>query len=386
MNDEKATLTASKSSQNKLNPDTVTRQLSNLAHKAIGKTLRLSGWANSVPKWEMTEIQGGYRYVGKIVFRKRTEKGYDRDVFQRQYDDIDRKFFSAGKALQWAQHDGTEAVSIQVGEIPPAAPPIKVEIPDNVKPHFAHLYDRDAQINVILASLKSAVESEFKRRTHICCYGQPGCGKSETLAAFVRMVGEHACLKLDATASTKAGAEKLILNHEGQVPPFLIIEEIEKCNPANLPWLLGLMDQRGEIRKTNAKIMNDEGQNQLVKQARMLVLATVNNLPLFKSIMSGALASRFAHHIYFPRPSRVILKKILAREIKVMNGKDEWIEPALDYADEEGSDDPRRVISLLDGREKLVSGEYQSWLRKLRQAEADDQKKLAAIEAKQNGG
>ena len=100
-------------------------------------------------------------------------------------------------------------------------------------------------------------------------------------------------------------------------------------------------------------------------------------------MMSGALASRFGHKVYFPRPSREILKKILTREVrKIDNGKEEWIEPALDYLLEvEQTDDPRRAISILDGRDRLLSGEYQKDLKHIWDAMKRDQEKEAALKA-----
>jgi MoxR-like ATPase len=180
------------------------------------------------------------------------------------------------------------------------------------------------------------------------------------------MLGEDSVVKLDATSTTKAGAENLLLELDA-VPPVLIIEEIEKCNPVNLPWLLGVMDDRAEIVKTNARI------GSIRKEARCLVLATVNNLDEFKAIMAGALASRFKNQIYCPRPSRKILAKILLREVKEIAGDPAWIKPALDWClKEEKTNDPRRVCAILDGREKLLTGEYQADMRAIRQAQEED--------------
>jgi hypothetical protein len=94
-------------------------------------------------------------------------------------------------------------------------------------------------------------------------------------------------------------------------------------------------------------------------------------------MMSGALASRFQHKIYFPRPNRTILEKILMREIIKVNGSETWIGPILDYVlNIEKVNDPRRAISLLDGREKWLTNEYKDDLMAIREAMAIDNVEL----------
>lgn len=182
------------------------------------------------------------------------------------------------------------------------------------------------------------------------------CGKSETLKGFMSAFGDAAVIQYDATAMTQAGVIK-DLNERDELPRILIVEEIEKTNEESLRWLLGVMDIRAEIRKTNYR-------ENIQKETKLLTLATVNNYALFKRIMSGALASRFSHHIYFPRPNRDLLERILTREIERTGGKKTWIKPVLEYAEEFKLHDPRKLIAIcLCGRDDLLSGRYQEKLR-----------------------
>lgn len=182
------------------------------------------------------------------------------------------------------------------------------------------------------------------------------CGKTEIMLATANMIGEEgkAWLWFDATSMTKAGVIELIMDSE-TVPGVLFIEEIEKCAENDLRWLLGVMDSRGQIRRTNYRVGNQ------AKHVRMVVIATANDVKLLKTVMSGALYSRFQNKIYCAPPDRDIMRQIMEREISEINGKTEWIEPALKFAvDKWAMDDPRDVITILScGRDRLMNGSYQ---------------------------
>ena len=122
--------------------------------------------------------------------------------------------------------------------------------------------------------------------------------------------------------------------------------------------MLGVMDFRAEVRQLKFR----SGLAQ--RQVKLLCLATVNDMGLFNEMMDGALASRFSHKIFCPRPSRETLTKILEREVEKNKGDKAWINPTLDYClDVEKINDPRRIITVcLCGREKLLTGEYQTML------------------------
>lgn len=222
--------------------------------------------------------------------------------------------------------------------------------------HYKDIYGRNNQIKIIRSAIIAGEESDWSNRFHCVLFGPPGCGKTDILTCTQKMLGREneAYLKLDATSTTEAGAQKILLD-SSHIPPVLIVEEIEKQDEKALRWLLGLLDHRAEIRKTNFHIGTK------ARNVKMLCLATVNDLGLFKKVMSGALASRFAHEIYCPRPNRAILQKILEREVAKSKGRPEWIEPTLKYCcDEKKIDDPRKILPVcLCGRDDLLDGSYQ---------------------------
>jgi energy-coupling factor transporter ATP-binding protein EcfA2 len=228
--------------------------------------------------------------------------------------------------------------------------------------NFDHIYDREAQILLTHSAIEAAIKTDLKKRFNCVLYGPPGCGKSQILLSIGKMLGKEgeAYLKFDATSTTEAGAQRLLLESDW-IPPVLIVEEIEKANENSLRWLLGLCDDRGEVRKTNYRI----GHN--AKEVKMLVLATVNNMTLFDNLLAGALSSRFPNKIYCERPNRDVMKQILEREVKSVEGNESWIEPTLNFCmDELGWNDPRKLIPVcLQGRDRLLDGSYQAAIRKI---------------------
>lgn len=237
-------------------------------------------------------------------------------------------------------------------------------LPTDGLQQFGHIYGRDAQITVLWSALSAALDSDWQNRYHVVLEGPPACGKTEILLTIKRLVGSESCLVFDGTSTTQAGAQKELMERE-ELPRILIIEEIEKTDESALRYLLGLLDDRGEIRKMTAR-------EKIVRDARVLCLATVNDIEKFNSMLSGALASRFRHKIFCPRPDRALMEKILTREVSRINGDNTWIEPALDYMQEINSSDPRTAIAIcLSGREGWLDGTYPTMLREIRQVGAD---------------
>lgn len=222
--------------------------------------------------------------------------------------------------------------------------------------HFDHLYDRDHHINRMMAALETAVATDFQKRYHVVLYGPPGCGKSDILLSAGRMMGREneAYFKFDATSTTQAMALDILLKSE-YIPPVLLVEEIEKTDEKSLRWLLGLLDERGEVRKTNCRVGNK------MRNVKMLCIATVNDMPLFKSVMYGALHSRFANRIYCPEPNREYMAKILRREVRDIGGNEAWVEPTLEFCmDDLGWHDTREIVPVcLLGRDKFLDGSHQ---------------------------
>ena len=232
-----------------------------------------------------------------------------------------------------------------------------VDLPNDFERYFEHLYGLDYNIARIKSAISIGLDSDWAYRYHCALIGPPGCGKSDICQTLKRMWGEESVLEFDATAMTAAGAIQE-LQHAEILPRVMVIEEIEKADEKSLNFLLAVLDMRAEIRKVTARAS-------IQRDTKLFGIATVNNEDLFNKLASGALASRFAHHIFFNRPTREQLRMILMREIsKLPNGGDNaWADPALDYCDKHGIDDPRSVTAIcLSGRDALITGEYQKML------------------------
>lgn len=230
-----------------------------------------------------------------------------------------------------------------------------VTVPDEYEDNFGHLFGLDAHIARIKMAILAGGASDWRNRFHVALIGPPGCGKSDICQTLKRTLGDDAVMEYDATATTGAGAIKDLAERD-ILPRVLIVEEIEKADPNALSFLLGVMDLRGEIRKTTHR-------QSIQRDTKLLVIATVNNVPLFENIASGALASRFSNKVHFKRPSRDMLSMILTREVSKIDGDVRWIGPTLDYCDDHEITDPRQVIALcLCGMDGWLTGEYAKML------------------------
>lgn len=241
--------------------------------------------------------------------------------------------------------DTAETVETVQEPPPPPPPPINVDRGT----FFDHLFDREAQIEILYSAIKAAVDSDFQSRFHTVLLGPPGSGKTDLLRSVQAMLGDVHVLLLNGPSTTKAGAEQILMTLD-RIQPFVLIEEIEKMHPAHMQWLLGLLDERGEVRRTNAR----DGHHS--RDAKVLCIATINDQERFLGLMHGALASRFSHEIYCPRPSSDVLQRIALREIEKVGGNPYWADPAVKYCTLiEGSYDPRRIVSVcLSGRDELL--------------------------------
>lgn len=224
--------------------------------------------------------------------------------------------------------------------------------------YFKDIFSREPQIRVVLSSIWSALQTNFSRRNHCVLYGLPACAKTQILLNIEEMFGPGSVLRIDATSATKAGIENLFFKELVDIPLITVIEEIEKTSEEVLRVWLGAMDARGEIRKITFRKTE-------IREIKTLCFATANDKLALDKLMGGTekhpgpLSSRFVHQLYCPRPDRNVLSKILHRDIKKYGGKEEWIEPALDLAEELNTNDPRRVLGFLDGGDRLLTGKYQ---------------------------
>lgn len=357
------------------NDATTKEQVEFILGRALGST-RGNHWSYKLKDYNVNDNPKGYRFTQKIEFtftgRKGEEKHWGDVLFWIAKAGCQAKFNKYPWKLISPQIDevGNVTEETLVDETPPAKTTISITQTDpkdkDIKNYgtlnlerngfFDDIYDREAQIDQIYSAVLALCESDLQNRFHCVLYGPPGCGKTTILERFGAMLGPEleAYFKFDATSTTEAGAQKILLD-SSYIPPVLIVEEIEKTDEKSLRWLLGVLDHRAEVRKTNYRI------GQRARNIKMLCLATVNDIALFQRAMDGALHSRFAHEIYCPRPSRTVMQSILEREIRKVNGRFEWVEPTLNFCmDVLELDDPRKVVPVcLCGRDRLLDGSYQ---------------------------
>jgi hypothetical protein len=353
----------------RLQPSQILQQVQRCTTLSL-KGARGQGWKFSIPSRPAPPCQDGDSWVYKITVSFSTTS--DRDSLAKKWPNIVKRFAAAGaagnlKGSPWKviEPEGFEGVATKA-KIEVAKATKRKELAESPKKlgdlnleqngHYDRIYGRTPHINRVIDALRLAKTTDWLKRTHTLLDGSPGSGKTEIMLATSEMIGEEgkSWLWFDATSMTKAGVIEIIMEND-TVPGVLFIEEIEKCPENDLRWLLGIMDVRGQIRRTNYRVGNQ------AKNVRMIVIATANDVKLLKTVMSGALYSRFQNKVYCAPPDKEIMRQILLREIDEINGKLDWVEPALKFAvDKWGMNDPRDVITILScGRDRLMNGSYQ---------------------------
>lgn len=337
-------ITLEKTTLRRINPALLRRQIEEILEKG----LKGKNWGvDHIPSFIDPSVTGnGYKYEVNVLIQRNSDSPNEARELMSIKDII---FKIAPKSGGWSLPGYTP----NSGLITTNNIDIIADIPIEKGMHFANLYGLDSQIDVLLSSLQVAKDTKYEKRFHVCLHGKPGCGKSAILQATKEMVGEQGVIEFDGTQTTAAGAISVLMSAD-ILPPLLIIEEIEKVPDAAFMWLLSALDGRAEIRK-----ITNWGTQQ--RKMPFVCVATVNDLKLFESRHDGAMASRFAHKLYCPRPTEEIVRRVLRREVDSMSGDPSWIEPALRYCvDKEGNLDPRRIIAVcLTGREKLLDGSFQ---------------------------
>lgn len=337
-----------------------------MAKKALGFHVN-HGWGFSeTPHVESTETQGRYKLT--LRMKRVGQRKFDLDKAQEKADQLEDLILR--RLSGWRRSPEVTFIG-QDGEVSEFTIDKLLEMPDNVMERFSHIYDRDVQIKAILRSIEIAKQTNMKVRNHGLLIGPPGGGKTEIGLALSAVFGDVAVKRLDATATTKAGAERLLLDSD-IIPPIIWIEEGEKANEANLPWLLGVLDSRGEIIKTTARM-------DARRLASCLVFMTVNDLEKFRSFHHGALLDRFSLPLYCPIPDRALLRKILAREVELIpDGNPDWIEPAIDFGiDVEKTYQIRRIKAIMTiGGNRLLDGSFQAEMKELMDRKEEDDQKI----------
>lgn len=240
-------------------------------------------------------------------------------------------------------------------------------------PAFSGIFNRASHIRVIFSSIKTMKDTKGMRRNHCMLWGLPACAKSQLMLGVQKVLGKGAYLAINGNSATKAGIETIFLKRlrETGTPPLCFIEEIEKTLEAILTVWLSILDERAEVRKVTYH-------DQARADARVLVIATANDKVLFDRLMGGrtkhpgAISSRFTKKLYVPRPDENTMRKILARDIDLYGGKMEWVEPCIEIMNELKTDDPRTILSLLDGQDRLLTGEYRDDILNIHELERRD--------------
>lgn len=240
--------------------------------------------------------------------------------------------------------------------------------------HFSELYGMENYIRTIYDALQNAVDTDWRSRINFVLIGPPACGKSQLLKCLFNALLPGTALAMDGTSTTAAQAIEL-LNEMAELPRVLLSEELEKQDDKQTRWMLGVLDIRGEIKKQTMR-------SQIEKSVHLIGISTVNDEKAFNRMNAGALSSRHTIPLYFTRPHRNVMHRIVAREIgqlgaftgkaicdicgKAKSGVHRWIEPALDFGEDMNTSDPRRVIGFaMLGRDGLLDRSFQERMKKI---------------------
>jgi hypothetical protein len=251
-------------------------------------------------------------------------------------------FADDGVRAPWTTYDGEPCPWV----VPPEPTPRAFDLPPG-PPRFPGLYGLEDQTLLIETAVRQAAATKFAVRPHVLLHGPPGCGKTELLLAFAKWLGPGRAWHLDTATLSKAGLERELLSRarSGRLPPWLVLEEIEKTEKKNLTCLLAVMDTRGTVSRLNGR------DGEVAAKCRPHVLATCNDMKKLRKWHDGALADRFAGFtIQLPRPDRETTVKILAGKC----GREDWARVVTDYLFDELKDTSiRRGIDLLAGGDRL---------------------------------
>lgn len=260
-------------------------------------------------------------------------------------------------------------------------PPIEIpELDENAyRQFFGGVYEREAHIRMIHDSMLMYQRSKGERRSHVLLEGGPATAKTTLFERF-KIFYEHGLPDdlervafIDGPTMSKAGLENWMMQMavSNKLPEVVCVEEIEKQNMDNLLTLLSVMGS-GYIMKTNARI------GRMKQLAKCVIWATCNDKQLLKGFRNGALWSRFTHKLHCKSPTRELMEKIV-RDMCIKCGGDlRWVKPIIRFAYEEviqatgvPMTDPREVLGLLDGGDRLLDGSYQQDFLTTRQVSED---------------
>lgn len=233
---------------------------------------------------------------------------------------------------------------------------------------FGTVYDRESHIKLIHETVVNAIDTKFMERTNILLHGKPAAAKTQIFGLFKRYYEDGSdterVAEINAATLTKAGLENWLLDRakSGTLPEILYFDELEKIiriSPQSVFCLLSLMDNQAKITKMNARIGKQE------EVCRCLVWASCNDTSAIDSFCDGALWSRFGYALECRRPSESRMRQILNDKITTWQrsgipAQFSWVDAAMDFArDYLRTDDPRKIITLLNGGNRLLTGDFQ---------------------------
>jgi hypothetical protein len=376
---------------NRLNPEITRSKLRTISgvverNKAFGftgKLARLTG-----PEAACDAESGVESYLYRAVIRVESESVGD--LTQAQFE---HSLAALQKEVEKAGWDVVEGETEEPTTLSPEPRPqfIVPELTEAVlEEHFFGIYERDSHIRLIHDSVKAYCHSLELRKTnpgvkvsrgHVLLRGRPAGCKSTLFERFKRWYdstpgGVERVLFIDAHTTSRAGLENFLLEkaEANSLPEVVVFEEVDKQHPDNLLSLLSVMAS-GYISKTNAKI----GRRR--EAADILAWATCNDPDVIQNFRKGALWSRFPNRFFCPRPSKGLVRRILEDRVARLCGDPAWVDCVMAFAYDtvpkwtgRPLDDVRQIEALLDGRERLMTGDYQRDVLEILRAEMGEKK------------
>jgi hypothetical protein len=362
------------------------------------KTLGFEGRVGKLAEPELMVDAETKDAIHRYLVRLRLEKAVVRstEAARNQFEHVMGVVSRCAQSEGWTVREMTEQDG--GGQDSSFLLPVRNNRPDFVVPaltkdvltgYFKGLYERNEHIRIIHDAVTSHVATlaAWRRdnsvevaRSHILLKGKPAGAKTTVLERLKRWYedaspGAERITFIDMLSATKAGLENWLLERaeEGDLADIIVLEEIEKQQPLdNLLPLVSLMGS-GHIAKLNARV----GRRR--ELANVLVLATCNDEGLIKRWRNGALWSRFSKKLHCARPSPQLMRRILLDTVERVGGNPAWAEKAIELAYEVmpqvmgyPMDDPREIKGILDGRDRLLDGNYQMDLLAIMRAEKDE--------------
>jgi len=348
---------------NKLNDDKLNNQVKDIAAACL-KRSNCVGVTSSFSKLRGPFEMPSGKYLYDFTVRIKKQISRSENAATKAIENAKRHVVRAAEARGWSakdEADRKEAAAIAEARAPFTVGELNNEI---MEKYFNGVYERENHIWMIHNSVTNAIKTDYEERTHILLYGPPASCKSvlfDRLKAWYEEGSEiERVAKINSTTISKAGLEQWLLDKATTkcLPEILYFDEIEKFKMENLECLLAVMDGQGTISRLNARI------GKVSAIAKVIIWATCNDVEKLKAFNSEAMWSRFIDPIPCVRPSKdlmynILLTRIAARRARGLNADDKWAKVAVDYGfDVMKTDDPRKIIGLLAGEDKLLDGSF----------------------------